>query len=110
VYECTYNSEGNTVSLRRIIYVGEADNVNDRVKKHEKWPEWRRYCGAVNQICFSCAEIPKADRQRTEAALIFRHKPPVNTDYVDRFPFDQTTIILSGRVDLLTKQFTAYWT
>jgi hypothetical protein len=30
----------------------------------------------------------------------------VNTDYKDSFPFDQTTIILSGRFALLTKEFT----
>jgi excinuclease UvrABC nuclease subunit len=106
VYECSYNSEEGTVSLRRVISIGEADNVKDRIKNHEKWPEWRRYCGAGNQICFSCAEIPKVDRQRAEAALIFKHKPPVNTDYKDSFPFDQTTIILSGRFALLTKEFT----
>ena len=40
VYECTYNppKEGakSTVNIHRLIYIGEADNVNDRIANHEK--------------------------------------------------------------------------
>jgi hypothetical protein len=108
VYECTYNQQADTVSLKKVIYIGEAENVNDRIAKHEKWPLWRKHCGAYNQICFSFAPITSPDRQRGEAAMIYRHKPPVNDQYTNTFPFDQTTMSLSGKTSLLDTNFTVY--
>ena len=50
-------------------------------------------------LCFNAALIgPEADvRQWAEAAMIFRHKPPCNTEHIDNFPFDTTTITTGGR-------------
>lgn len=42
--------------------------------------------------------------------MIFKHKPPENTEYVDSFPFDQTTTDLSGKTKLLHTSFTVYRT
>ncbi len=106
LYECTYNSEKKKVSLKRILYIGEADDVRDRLKNHEKWPKCHDYCSGGSQLCCSFAAISKPDRLRAQAALIFEHKPPVNTDYKVSFPFDQTSITAEGEVTLLTKRFT----
>lgn len=108
VYECFYNSQENTVTLLKAIYIGEADNVNDRIAKHEKWPQWRKHCSNSNQICFSFAPVANPDRARGEAALIYKHKPPVNDEYKYTFPFDETTMKLSGKTALLYTDFTVY--
>ena len=113
VYECSLNappqtvalSLPKTVTLRQIIYVGEAGDVNDRVAKHEKWPKWRQYCGKGNEICFSFAAVNGPDRARGEAALIYRHQPPANDQYKDTFPFDETTMFLEGETGLLESIF-----
>lgn len=106
VYECFYNQQTNKVDLKNIIYVGEAEDVNDRIANHEKWDEWRKYCATYNQICFSFAPVISPDKDRAEAALIYKHKPPVNDEYKDTFPFDETTISLSGETILLYTSFT----
>lgn len=106
VYECSYNAQANTVSLLKVIYIGEAENVNERIAKHEKWPLWRKHCGVNNQICFSFAPVTNPDRQRGEAAMIYKHKPPVNDEYKYTFPFDQTTMNLTGKTNLLETYFT----
>ena len=106
VYECSYDAQQKTVSLLKVIYIGEAADVNDRVTNHEKWPQWRKHCGASNEICFSFAPVASPDRQRGEAALIYKHKPPVNDEYKDKFPFDETTVSLTGKTKLLTTSFT----
>lgn len=36
VQSCTYNKETKKVSLQKLIYIGKADNINDRVNNHEK--------------------------------------------------------------------------
>jgi len=106
VYECSYNSQNNTVTLKKVIYIGEADDVNDRIANHEKRSDWQAHCGMNNELCFSFAPVINPDRERGEAALIYKHKPPVNEEYKYNFPFDDTTMSLSGKTDLLTTYFT----
>lgn len=38
--------------------------------------------------------------------MIFKHKPPCNTEYVDSFPFDETTVRTKGENSLLSPDFT----
>lgn len=106
VYECSYNSQTGKVSLKKVIYIGKADDVNDRIANHEKRPVWQRHCGTNNELCFSLAPGISTDRERGEAVLIYKHKPPVNEEYKYNFPFDDTTMSLSGETVLLTTYFT----
>ena len=86
VYAGTHNIQENTVWLRKLLYVGEV-------------------------LCFSAAMIaPKADRQRAEAAMIYKHEPPCNVEYIYSFPYEQTTISTSGQNTLLQAHFTVYTT
>ena len=105
VYEYTKNRQEASVFLKKVIYIGESENVNERIAKHKKWPFWKKLCGS-NQICFSFARVSNADRKRSEAALIYKHKPPANDGYIVSFPFDETTMNLNGKVALLTRGFT----
>src|SRR5688572_22529061 len=88
VYACRHNVLEGTVTLRRLLYIGEAGNVRDRVCGHECWSEWRSYLLPYEELCFSAALIaPAADRCRTEAAMINYHRPPSNTEYSFTFSF-----------------------
>lgn len=108
VYSCNYNAGEKTVSLKKLIYIGESENVRDRIANHEKTPLWKRHLQQGEELCFSFGPVPGVSRVRCEAAMIHKHKPPVNTEYVDKFPFDQTTMELSGKTSLLTAKFTVY--
>ena len=106
VYECTFNAQANTVSLNKLIYIGESENVHDRIDGHEKYDDWKKHVRSGNELCFSFGAVPGASRERCEAAMIFKQKPPENTEYRESFPFDETTMNLSGKVALLTPTFT----
>jgi excinuclease UvrABC nuclease subunit len=109
VYAATYDAIANTVSLRRLLYIGEADNVRSRVATHERRPDWQRKLSPGEILCYSAALIsPTADRQRAEAAMINHHKPPCNVEYVNEFPFETTGITTSGKNALMTVAFTVY--
>lgn len=109
VYACMYHANNDTVSLNRLLYVGEADDVRDRVLNHEKWPKWWNQIATGEEICFSVALIAGASaRQRAEAAMIFKHKPLCNTEYIDAFPFDTTTVTTTGKNALLHSSFIVY--
>lgn len=107
VYACTFDTVEKTVSLKRLLYIGESADVCDRVSNHDQWNTWKRQLKAGEVICVNAALIsPEADRQRAEAAMIFKHKPPCNTEYVNSFPFDSTTITTRGKNALMYDQFT----
>ncbi len=106
VYTCFHNTEKNTIVIQQLIYIGEADNVYKRISNHDKQKDWESHLKAGEQLCYSFGPIISASRERCEAALIFKHKPPENDMYVDEFPFDQTTIMLSGKIRKLHPSFT----
>ena len=108
VYECKYNEQEGTVSLKKLLYIGESEDVNDRVSNHEKLNEWKKYVGSGNTLCYLFSQVDSPDRERVEAALIYEHKPPVNTEYKDKFPYDTTHITTEGKNALLKESFTVY--
>ena len=105
VYSCRYNQDDNTVTLKQLIYFGEAENARDRISGHEKWPEWREEA-RDDEICFSFAQASEKDRERAEAALIHYHRPVCNQEYKDRFPFKTTTVQSTGKCALVTTPIT----
>ena len=62
-------------------------------------------CSRASNYVFPTPQS-QGERERAEAAMIYRHKPPENTEYVDTFPYDRTTITTSGRNALLEQHFT----
>ena len=106
VYECTHNAEKKSVSIHKLIYIGESKDVKNRVANHEKYEDWLKHVRSGNELCFSFGGVEATDRARAEAAMIFKHKPPENDEYVDSFPFDRTTMSLSGKTALLSTNFT----
>jgi len=98
------------VGLLKLIYIGESGNVQARVANHERTHDWKKHVRYGNELVFSSTLIKAADRERVEAALIYEHKPPENTEYVDSFPYDTTSVYTSGRNALLKSSFTVYST
>jgi len=90
VYVGTNNPDG-TVRLRRLIYIGESQNIKARLIEHrsrDEWNDWKSYLHSGEQLVFAYAQVPSHIRAEVEAALIFRSKPPCNTEYKYNFPFD----------------------
>ena len=106
VYTCTYDKQAGTVSLKKLVYIGESDDVRARIANHEKQSDWESHLQQGQQLCYSFGAVVSASRERCEAAMIFKHKPPENSEYVNSFPYDQTTINLSGKTALLHTSFT----
>lgn len=111
VYTCTYNEDAKpkpTVTIAKLVYIGESRGIRGRVTTHPLQPAWKQQLTAGQVLCFSAAKVtPQTDRQRAEAALIFKHKPPVNDEYTKAFMgFDTTTINATGKTAKLTTTFT----
>ena len=111
VYVCKYNKpekEGakGTVTLKKLIYIGEAENVNERISEHDKWSDWRKQVSKSEEICFNFASATSPDRERAECALIFYHKPTCNDECKDSFPYEETTVISKGKRELIKSPIT----
>ena len=106
VYECTYNAQTDKVTLNGLIYIGESGDVRGRLVNHNKYGDWLTYVSPGNTLCFSFGAVSAVDRERAEAALIFKYKPPENTEHRDNFIYDQTTLALRGETKFLNTNFT----
>lgn len=106
VFSCVHNQAEKTVSLKKLIYIGESGDVKSRLAIHEKLGDWKKHVKQGEVLCFSFAPAPSASRIRCEAAMIFKHEPPVNTEYTEAFPHDKTTISITGKTTLLKTNFT----
>lgn len=108
IYAFEHNDPKTSYHARGLLYIGESENIRERVSNHEHREDWENKLDKKNEVLlFRAAPIsPKEDRERAEAAMIYHHKPPCNTQYVHSFPFDKTTIEISGETDHLTTNFT----
>ena len=96
---CVYAHRPRVILPHRLLYIGESHNVQARVSKHELWQTWvQALRGNERQFSFSAALIsPDSARERVAAAIIHHHQPPCNVEYTDHFPFDRTTVTITGR-------------
>ena len=108
VYACTYNQDAKNVTIHKLLYIGESHNVNDRIDNHERLSDWKNALGKNQTLCYSFAPATNPDRERAEAALIYKHKPPMNDEYVKGFTYNDTSIILSGKTSKLVESFVIY--
>ncbi|HYE37200.1 GIY-YIG nuclease family protein [Methylocaldum sp.] len=106
VYTCIYSGKKQTCSPQKLVYIGASENVRDSLADHVKQADWESHIDTGEELCFSFVPMDAETLERCAAALIFKHKPPENTEYVQIFPFDRTSFTLSGKAGFLSKSFT----
>jgi len=108
VYTCTYNPNADTVSIEKLIYIGESNNIKSRIFNHDRYKDWLKELKNGQTLCFSYTSVDNLYRNRLEAAYIYKHKPPLNIEYVNNFPFDRTTVISQpqDKTAFISKSFT----
>lgn len=104
VYSCEVNSD-RVISIHDLLYIGEGGDVNDRIKNHNRKNDWMRSLTPGETICYSFAAIDAIDRERAEAALIFKIQPPFNDEHTKVFAYDDTEMVVEGKNALLEQRF-----
>lgn len=108
--ECFYNSVNDTVSLKRILYIGQATNCNNRIYNHEKIPAMKRSLSQGNQLCLTYCKCESKDLDVIENALIYYYRPPFNDTCKDTFEHEDTNISCTGSYSLLKQNILVYST
>ncbi|WP_290376180.1 hypothetical protein [uncultured Duncaniella sp.] len=85
----TGNFNGKNVSLNKLLYIGMADDttIAKRVHNHtiDDHTDWKlRYCKKGEDIYYLVAPL-EDDIRYVEANMIFRYKPPCNTNDIDKY-------------------------
>ena len=110
VYRCVYNKDAKpkpTVTLKQLIYIGESKAVRDRIgEEHEGRECWEGKLKTGEVLCFSFTPASEADRERAEAALVYKKKPICNDQGKDSFNYDKTTIKSTGECSNIPEEFT----
>ena len=106
VYACIFNENHNTVSIRRLLYIGKAINVHNRHVDHESKPYWRKYLESGEILCYSMAPLRTSSLEICEAAMIFKHQPPCNDMCKETFLHGATHVETKGCNALLLPSFT----
>ncbi len=107
VYEAKFNDADETVDLLRIIHIGEAANVVEKLNSAELQAAWNAIILPGHELCYATASVDNHYLVRVAAAYINTHFPPGNREYMESFPFDQTTVISTGKTALLYPVITA---
>lgn len=101
VYRCTFNQEKQTVSLKELLYIGQAQNIRDRIFNHNMHDAFIAAAKKGEQICYSYAEVDKQDLDILENALIFAQKPPLNDNLKDTYNHNTAQFYVEGHCALL---------
>lgn len=100
---CVYKGTlqpGDTVLLDKIVYIGEAEDINSRHNdsQHEHYNDFVKVCGGVDHIWYSYAKVlgGETERKHVENALIYELQPKINNKGKQSFDYKKTTINSSG--------------
>lgn len=76
------------VNLKKLLYIGKADKQTfiERISNHirNEYPLWMNECDSDEDIYFRVAKL-EHDISDVEYAMIFTHKPPCNTEGIDKY-------------------------
>ena len=105
-------TDSSKCNIRKLVYIGESRNVvGERLTEyHENYRCWKRQLQEGEKLYFGIVDIDYTDRERAEAALIYKLKPTCNDQGTDSFNYDTTTIVSSGAYDYTPGTFTVYRT
>ena len=104
VYRCI--DKGERVSIKELVYIGEAQNVKARIEQHISEEDLNSCLHYGECLCFSNAQVEAQDRERAEAALIYYCKPRLNEQHKNSFgDYPETRIVTSGKNCFLDQEF-----
>ncbi len=102
VYRCIHYVARKEVSLKEILYIGQATNLNERINNHDQKELFINACHVGETLCYSVAEVEENNLDVVENALIFAQKPRLNTNLKYSYNHEMpVAFMLEGRCSLM---------
>ncbi|MCF0220111.1 MAG: GIY-YIG nuclease family protein [Muribaculaceae bacterium] len=96
VYRSRYNNETNTIGLIEIIYIGQSNDVHDRIVNHDQRKSFEETLKAGEELAFAIAPILEEELDIVEQSLIFAQKPELNDLYKDNYQQEDAAFKIGG--------------
>lgn len=98
VYSGYYNPINKWVTLKRLLYIGETDNLYQRHNEHDKRVDFIKQLSEDEKLFYSFAltEYSEKERKRIESALIYELLPPLNEKSTTTFNYQPTKVEIGG--------------
>jgi|GEM_PF-1265531 hypothetical protein len=108
VFRAARDPETEEMIVQQLLYVGEHRSARYAIEHHPDRETWLAFLKPGEELWYSLGLAGHANRERLAAAMINAHKPRFNThsQYLDRFPFEETIVHLYGKTDKLQSLFT----
>lgn len=87
-----------TVNLEKLIYIGQGENLKERICKHDKHDKFLQQCEKGELPYYAYALVSKSELDIVENALIFYNKPCLNGDLTWHYNHtDSVRLSMSGQ-------------
>ena len=101
VYRGVY-SPPDTCTLKEIIYIGKADDINDRLRNHDRRPDFEKELRPGETLYYAYAVVTQDENKKAlENALICSQKPRLNIDLRDNYVHEISDFNISGACALV---------
>lgn len=110
VFRVAKDPESDEMRVQELLYIGEHRSARYGLEHHPDRDRWHDCLQSGEELWYSVGLAGHANRERLAAAMINAHKPRFNghSEYLDHFPFDETTVHVYGKKDKLQSIFTVY--
>ena len=106
VYRAHFDDQSKTTTMRELLHIGAAPNVNECLADHPQAEQWRASLGPTDSLSFSYGSVALPDLVACETALVMQHRPRCNTAVPVVYPFGRAALKLTHRTPLLQTRFT----
>ena len=69
-YRCVYSSITDKVTLKELVYIGQAENLKNRISSHKSDEDLHDGCLSGEVICYAYASVSLNDLDVVENALV----------------------------------------
>jgi hypothetical protein len=98
VYENIHNKIDDTIILKKLLYIGDSEDIREHINNQSKIDDWKNYISLNSELTFACAPIENKFRSRIVSAYICSNKPILNSVQDFNFQFEKTILISFGSV------------
>lgn len=97
VYRGKYDSSTDTIGLIEIIYIGQGENVQQRIANNEKEELLKQQLRDGEELVYAFAPVKPEELDIIEQSLIFAQKPIVNEAHKEKFEQEEAAFKIDGQ-------------
>lgn len=105
VYASEIGEEDISSNLNRLLYITESADINSHIESDCVFKKLKPYLREYEQLYYYVSACGSRFRKRIAAAFIHQHKPIANSEFVNSFPFHETTVEMYNNIPYLEDRF-----